>query len=89
MSTLTIKLPDSLLKTIRCLAKAEGMSVNQFVSSAAGEKLAAWQTLEHLRREAASGHRKDYLKFLDAAGDETPTETDRVFTSNSKSGVID
>jgi hypothetical protein len=54
------------------------MSVNQFVSSAAGEKMAAWQTLEHLRREAEGGRRKDYLKFLDAAGDETPAETDRV-----------
>ena len=78
MSTLTIKLPDSLLKTIRRLAKAEGVSVNQFVSSAAGEKMAAWQTLEHLRQEAEGGRRKDYLKFLDAAGDETPAETDRV-----------
>jgi hypothetical protein len=54
------------------------MSVNQFVSSAAGEKMAAWQTLEHLRREAARGRRIDYLKFLYAAGDETPAETDRV-----------
>ena len=78
MSTLTVKLPDSLLKTIRRLAKAEGVSVNQFVSSAAGEKLAAWQTLEHLRREAASGRRKDYLKFLDAAGNEPPSETDGI-----------
>jgi uncharacterized protein (DUF1778 family) len=78
MSTLTVKLPDSLLKTIRRLAKAEGMSVNQFVSSAAGEKMAAWQTLEHLRREAATGRRKDYLKFLDAAGDQAPVETDRI-----------
>jgi predicted HicB family RNase H-like nuclease len=41
MSTLTVKLPDSLLETIRRLAKAEGVSVNQFVSSAAGEKMAA------------------------------------------------
>jgi hypothetical protein len=60
-------LPDSLLKTIRRLAKTEGMSVNQFVSSAAGEKLAAWHTVEHLRREAASGRRRDYLDFLNAA----------------------
>ncbi len=65
MSTLTIKLPDSLLKTIRRLAESEGMSVNQFVSSAAGEKMVAWQTMEHLRREAARGRRKDYLKFLE------------------------
>jgi len=50
MSTLTIKLPDPLLKTIRCLAKAEGMSVNQFVSSAAGEKLAASKgSVPHIR----------------------------------------
>ena len=78
MSTLTVKLPDSLLKTIRRLAKAEGMSVNQFVSSAAGEKMAAWQTLEHLRLEAAKGRRKDYLDFLNAAGEEAPLQTDKL-----------
>jgi hypothetical protein len=71
-------LPDSLLKTIRRLAKTEGMSVNQFVSSAAGEKLAAWHTVEHLRREAASGRRRDFLDFLNAAGNEPPLETDRI-----------
>jgi hypothetical protein len=78
MSTLTIQLPDSLLKTIRRLAKAEGISVNQFVSSAAGEKLAAWHTVEHLRQEAASGRRLDYLNFLNAAGGESPAETDKI-----------
>jgi uncharacterized protein (DUF1778 family) len=78
MSTLTVKLPDSLLKTIRRLAKAEGVSVNQFVSSAASEKMAAWQTLDHLRREAARGRHKDYLKFLDSAGNEKPADTDSV-----------
>jgi hypothetical protein len=78
MSTLTVQLPDSLLKTIRRLAEAEGLSVDQFVSSAAGEKLAAWQTLDYLRHEVAAGQRGDFLKFLDGAGDEPPRETDRV-----------
>jgi hypothetical protein len=54
------------------------MSVNQFVSSAAGEKLAAWHTVQHLRREAAAGRRRDYLNFLNAAGGEPPSATDKI-----------
>ena len=57
MSTLTIKLPDSLLKTIRRLAKVEGMSVNQFVSSAAGEKRLhgkLWSTFAGRLQEVAA-----------------------------------
>jgi hypothetical protein len=78
MSTLTVKLPDATLKSIRQLARKEGMTVNQFMSSAAGEKLAAWQTVDFLKKEAAQGRRKDYLKFLDAVPDGVPVESDRI-----------
>ncbi len=78
MSTLTIKLPDATLKSIRQLARKEGMTVNQFMSSAAGEKLAAWQTVGFLKKEAAQGRRKDYLKFLQAVPEGAVPETDRI-----------
>ncbi len=78
MSILTIKLPDATLKSIRQLARKEGMTVIQFLSSAAGEKFAAWQTVDFLKKEAPHGRRKDYLKFLDAAPEGVPTDTDRI-----------
>ncbi|MBL9145357.1 MAG: CopG family transcriptional regulator [Verrucomicrobiaceae bacterium] len=78
MSTLTVKLPDSTLRVIRQLARREGVSVNQFMSSAASEKVAAWQTADFLKQEAAQSTRADFLKFLDAAPDTPPVKTDRM-----------
>ena len=46
MSTLTIELPESLMKSIEALAMAEGYTVSQFLASAAGEKLAVLRTME-------------------------------------------
>ena len=47
-------------------------------SSAAAEKMAALRTLDYLRREAASGRREDFERFLAAAPDREPIETDRM-----------
>ena len=46
MSTISIRLPESLHDGIREAARREGISINQFIASAAGEKLAAWATEE-------------------------------------------
>ena len=78
MSTLTIQLPESLKKNIEALAAREGYSVDQFLASAAGEKLAVVLTLDYLRREAAAGRREDFEKYLAAVPDVTPPEHDRL-----------
>jgi hypothetical protein len=38
MSTLSLRLPNSLHEKIRQLSKQEGISINQFIASAAAEK---------------------------------------------------
>ena len=43
MSTLTLKIPEGILSAIRQSAEEAGVSVDQFVSSAVGEKLASWR----------------------------------------------
>jgi len=78
MSTLTIELPDSLKESIEELAAKEGYSVSQFLVSAAGEKLAAIMTMDYLRREAASGRREDFERYLNAVPDVPPPESDRL-----------
>jgi hypothetical protein len=78
MSTLTIQLPESLKKRIEALAAKEGYSVNQFLASAAGEKLAVVLTIDYLRREAAAGRREDFEKYLAAVPDVPPPENDRL-----------
>ena len=79
MSALTIELPDSLCAKIRELADQDGVSVNQFLASAAAEKVSALLTEDYLRSEAALGNREDFEKALRKApglppdpGDELP-----------------
>ena len=64
MTALTIRLPNSVHESIKLLARKDGISVNQFIASAAAEKMASFQTLDFLRREAALGKREDFEQFL-------------------------
>lgn len=64
MSALTIRLPNSVHERIKQLAKKDGISVNQFIASAASEKMASFLTLDYLRREADLGKREDFERLL-------------------------
>ena len=64
MTALTIRLPNSVHESIKALARKDGISVNQFIASAASEKMASFQTLDYLRREAALGKREDFERYL-------------------------
>ncbi len=76
MTALTLRLPDSVHTTIKDLARRDGISVNQFIASAAAEKMASFLTLDHLRREAALGSRGDFLRYLNAVPDVPATPGD-------------
>ncbi len=78
MTALTIRLPNSVHDSIKQLARKDGISVNQFIASAAAEKMAAFQTLEHLRREAALGKREDFEKYLALVPDVAPNKGDEL-----------
>lgn len=78
MNALTVQFPDSLHRSIKALAEQEGYSIDQFLASAAAEKMAALMTLDFLRREAAQGRREDFERFLAAVPHRAPDETDRL-----------
>ena len=78
MTALTIRLPDSLHQSIKEMARREGISVNQFIASAAGEKMAAVATADFLRREAAEGRREAFDRFLAAVPDQPPEVGDEL-----------
>lgn len=78
MNALTVQLPESLQRSIRTLAEREGWSVDQFIATAASEKMAAMMTLEHLRKEAAAGRREDFDRFLAAVPAREVPETDKL-----------
>ena len=78
MSTLTISMPDGLAKQLQACAAEEGVTVDQFLASAAGEKISAFMTLDHLRERAARANRKDFIDFLEGSPDVPPMPGDEI-----------
>ena len=64
MTALTVRLPNSVHQKIKELAERDNISVNQFIASAAAEKMASVLTLDHLKSEAAKGNRGDFDVLL-------------------------
>ncbi len=64
MTTLSLRLPDSLHNQLRDLAKREGISINQFLASAAAEKLAALETEAYLSERTRRGRKTKFKAVL-------------------------
>lgn len=59
------------------LAKAEGVSLNQFIAAAVAEKVGSLETADDfLRRRAAGARPEDLLRFLRGAPDTAPPPED-------------
>lgn len=69
MTALTIRLPNSVHQKIKELAARDDVSVNQFIASAASEKMASVLTLDFLKAEAAKGKRSDFKHYLSKVPD--------------------
>ncbi|MCF6148457.1 MAG: toxin-antitoxin system HicB family antitoxin [Candidatus Kuenenia sp.] len=65
MSTLSLRLPDSIHRHIKEVARKEGVSINQFISSAVAEKISAILTEDYLKDRAKRARKKDFKKLLD------------------------
>ncbi len=78
MSALSLRLPDSLHKQIRQLARQEGISINQFIASAAAEKMTALLTEEYIEKRAKRASREKFQAVLNKAPDVEPEEYDRL-----------
>ena len=76
MTTLSLRLPESLHKGVQVAAKRDGISINQFVATAVAEKLAALLTEDYLAERAARGSREAYLAALAQVPDVAPIPDD-------------
>jgi len=72
MSTLSLRIPDSLHERVLEIAKRENISINQFVSAAVAEKLSALLTEEYLMERARRGSRRKFKKALSKVKDVKP-----------------
>jgi hypothetical protein len=78
MSALTIRLPESLHKGIKALARREELIDRVALATAAAEKMSALLTVDYLREEAAQANRTDFEHFLERVPSCEPIETDRL-----------
>ena len=64
MSTLSIRLPESIHQHAKRLARRDACSLNQLIASAVGEKLAAMEAETYLNERAARGEAVDIHAIL-------------------------
>lgn len=64
MSTLSVRMPDSLHGRIKKLSKKDNISLNQFITNAVTEKITALETEEYLAQRAKRGDVKKYMNVL-------------------------
>ena len=78
MSALSLRLPDSIHRHIKEIAQKEGVSINQFISSAVSEKISALLTEDYLKSRAKRAREKDFKNILDKVPDRKPLPGDEV-----------
>lgn len=78
MRTSTVRLLHSLHRQIRELAKREGISIDQFLTTATAEKLSALMTEEHVNERAKQASREAFDQALSELPDVEPEEYDRL-----------
>lgn len=64
MSTLNLRLPDSLHDKVRVMAKGDGVSINQFITLAVSEKVATLATLDYIAERARRADRDKFEQAL-------------------------
>jgi len=77
MSTISLRLPESLHKKARHLAKKENTSINQLVSSALAEKVSALMTEEYIEMRAKRASKSKFVKALKKVADVEADEFDK------------
>jgi len=78
MNNVSIRLPASLYKQLRECASAERTSVEQLISSAVAEKLAALLSPQYLEARAKRASRKKFDAVLKTIPDVDPPAFDRL-----------
>jgi hypothetical protein len=78
MSALSLRLPHSLHERARTLARREGISINQLISTALAEKMSALLTEEYFRERGQRASRAKFLRALAKIPDVEPEEHDKL-----------
>ena len=78
MSTMSLRLPLSLHRQAKELAKQEGVSINQLVATALAEKISALAAEDYLEKRAARGSREKFDRVMRKVKKTPPADYDRL-----------
>jgi predicted transcriptional regulator len=76
MSTLSIRIPESLHESLKVIAKKDRVSINQFIASAVAEKITALETEVYLSSRGERGTRDKYQSVLNKVQDREAEKRD-------------
>jgi len=78
MSALSVRLPDSLHRAAKQVARKDRVSMNQFIATALAEKVSALTTAEYLvSRAKRAPNRRDFERILARVPKREPEAWDR------------
>jgi len=78
MSTISVRLPDSLHKMAKNIASEDHVSMNQFIASAVAEKVSALATEKYLGERAERASQEKFRAALAAVPPAEPEAFDRL-----------
>ena len=78
MSTISIRLPDSLHSMAKTMASQDRISMNQFIASAVAEKVSALATETYLNERAKRASQNKFEAALAAVPAAEPDSQDRL-----------
>ena len=78
MSTLSLRLPQSIHQNAKLYAQREGISVNQLAATALAEKLAALATEDYINQRAKRASAEKYSAALALVPDVAPLPGDEL-----------
>jgi len=79
MSTLSLRIPESLHKRVKRLASEDRISINQFINSAVAEKISALETSRYLEERAKRGNVDKFREVLSKIPDIEPEPFDKLW----------
>jgi len=80
MSSLSLRLPESLHQKIRELAKRDAISINQFIATAVVEKAAVLLTADYLEERGRHADVRLFDRVLSRVPDRAPVPADGIPT---------
>ena len=78
MTTLSLRIPDSIHKQVKSLTRKEHISMNQFISSALSEKIAAYMTEEYMLQRAERADERKFKEALSKIPNDPPDAFDKL-----------